>query len=374
VPLDNWGTPLRDVLADADFRMEMGQINPKLLGFLASDGQEYQRPYEEIAERIGENIAENRLETRKKLFQDLGLLWIDEGTLRLTRFGQLFSKAFKGVAREIDEQRMRIAGAAVRVLGRQQLLNPTTLNRNYPQSCDVLPYRAMWEAIHKLGSLHWEELHRILLRVMKQADLDDAISRIATARKASDYNPQDQVSAERYLGPAVYGDAEQATRRMTPWFSAAGFGGLLIEREPTEGRRSFTPLGSTLIHEELASDRAWRDFGNDQRAWFSYLDEAVPTEEPLSPDSSVQIWSSSIDDDDPVFLNVQKLITLDRVPGIMLIGPPGTGKSWYARQIAIKLTNGNSQYIREVQFHPSYQYEDFVEGYTPESRKRVSVG
>lgn len=50
--------------------------------------------------------------------------------------------------------------------------------------------------------------------------------------------------------------------------------------------------------------------------------------------------------------------------GAILSGPPGTGKSWYAQQVGVALT-GQWENVRSVQFHPSYQYEDFMCGYVP---------
>ena len=68
-----------------------------------------------------------------------------------------------------------------------------------------------------------------------------------------------------------------------------------------------------------------------------------------------------IDKDDPILSAALAARDMDYA-GVILIDPPGTGKSWYAQQIAIALS-GSWEAVRSVQFHPSYQYEDFVLGY-----------
>ncbi len=49
---------------------------------------------------------------------------------------------------------------------------------------------------------------------------------------------------------------------------------------------------------------------------------------------------------------------------IVFYGPPGTGKTYVALQLAEHLAR-SSNAVTVVQFHPSYAYEDFVEGYRP---------
>lgn len=50
---------------------------------------------------------------------------------------------------------------------------------------------------------------------------------------------------------------------------------------------------------------------------------------------------------------------------IVLYGPPGTGKTWLARHLAEHLTSSREHAVKLVQFHPSYSYEDFFQGFRP---------
>lgn len=108
----------------------------------------------------------------------------------------------------------------------------------------------------------------------------------------------------------------------------------------------------------LVSDDAARTLSLDDLG----LSELFKNEKkPL--ESSPPIDESDLDESDEVLMAVRSAHDMG-FAGVILSGPPGTGKSWYAQQIGVALS-GSWDAVRSVQFHPSYQYEDFVFGYAP---------
>ncbi|MFN3339589.1 MAG: AAA family ATPase, partial [Dietzia sp.] len=58
--------------------------------------------------------------------------------------------------------------------------------------------------------------------------------------------------------------------------------------------------------------------------------------------------------------------TLQERQQIVFYGPPGTGKTYLAQELARFLAGADDpSRVQLVQFHPSYAYEDFFEGYRP---------
>jgi len=64
----------------------------------------------------------------------------------------------------------------------------------------------------------------------------------------------------------------------------------------------------------------------------------------------------------------QALAALHRRRNLILQGPPGTGKTFLARRLAwLELGATDAARVELVQFHPSYSYEDFVQGFRPDA-------
>jgi len=69
-----------------------------------------------------------------------------------------------------------------------------------------------------------------------------------------------------------------------------------------------------------------------------------------------------------LLLDQSYLVEIERLAAdkgqLIFYGPPGTGKTYVARKLADYFA-GDGGSVEVVQFHPSYAYEDFVEGHRP---------
>lgn len=74
--------------------------------------------------------------------------------------------------------------------------------------------------------------------------------------------------------------------------------------------------------------------------------------------------------------DLQEMIDLLRTRRqIVLYGPPGTGKTFIGKHLARYLAGTeHAEHVQIVQFHPSYSYEDFFEGFRPSAPANGQVG
>lgn len=93
--------------------------------------------------------------------------------------------------------------------------------------------------------------------------------------------------------------------------------------------------------------------------------------EPTGPGDEVEVIEDEPDLEslaDNLHLDVSFLEEIERLLNdkrqVIFQGPPGTGKTFVARKLARHLA-GADERVSLVQFHPSYAYEDFVQGFRP---------
>jgi hypothetical protein len=80
--------------------------------------------------------------------------------------------------------------------------------------------------------------------------------------------------------------------------------------------------------------------------------------------SSLQATTSTnVANHDPIRAKIDAALGISKQ--IILTGAPGTGKTYSVREYVEEQTTGEKSRYKFVQFHPSYDYSDFVEGLRP---------
>jgi len=247
-----WPSGDRDVTEWPEVSIQVEpNLREHLKDFTKIDGLEW-NDYPAMDSATGHDRTPQRWRSYRKMYERLGLIRNREGNICLTQFGKGLSDLGSSISQERDRILESLALRGCRILLRYTLRNPIEDGSEFtslPPDCDMRPYLAIWKSMSCLdGKLHYQELNRVLLDVMRMSDLDAAIQKIKNGRLVVGGNYIDKTTAQLdlILGPEVNGD--QPSSRMAAWFSLAGWGGLIIERNnDASGFRNLAPAGKKLL-------------------------------------------------------------------------------------------------------------------------------
>ena len=132
---------------------------------------------------------------------------------------------------------------------------------------------------------------------------------------------------------------------------------------------------------DFAFSGAAQDYALFLRDWYPKRYEEQQSEESPSPApgsreqtklsaSDIGLLAGELLYDEAAMRTVAHLLEDKRQ--VIFQGPPGTGKTYAARKLA-HFFAGSDDRVTLVQFHPSYAYEDFVQGYRPALRDGQAV-
>ena len=126
-------------------------------------------------------------------------------------------------------------------------------------------------------------------------------------------------------------------------------------------------------------DFVWHDVSQDYDWFTSKWWPEEEADELLEP-AIFREWPVYTEKDaaDEIFMPTEELSAmldnLNRKKNIILQGPPGVGKTYLAKRLAYMLMGYKAEdRVKMIQFHQSYAYEDFVQGWRPNKKGGFSL-
>jgi MoxR-like ATPase len=239
------------------------------------------------------------------------------------------------------------------------------------------PYEQGWERqkqvwLFQANPKHWDLEHK--LQTVSPSDADDW----TVTRYREEMSPGDTVvlwQGGPKAGVYAVGElvGEPFERELPPWRPPKNDGS---ETEWAISFRYERILQSPITRERLLENRELRslqvlrapqgtNFRVTEREWEVLNALLNGVSETPNPRKTLDDLADELLLEKPF---LEKVIGLLRDKGqVIFYGPPGTGKTFVARKLIEYLAPEKNR--REVvQFHPSYSYEDFVQGYRPAIR------
>jgi hypothetical protein len=383
-PGDAWDLAGRDTVLDLTPKGGPSDAGSAMLyGLLKSEGAVWKPPYDPVREALGirkktvipeyEDRAASRVRTWMVHFRNLGLVYDDEGHLRVTELGHQFRDVLDAMFKATDSfaaeaaraNRIKIARVVGPALARYQLRTPLNASR-YSPDVDIHPLWAIWKSARVLdGKIHWDELDRTLTKCLRMSDLDATIEQIRIARLTPGYDPADPAILESLLGsryPVVSDSSDRPGQnqrdRVIPWLARAAFRDMFLERENrADGYRYLNDEFLPLLDELLATPPEDFDSTQDPAAYFQWLGQASPL--------AANVGGSPFEGTALLHQVVERCREFGDRRIIALIGPAGSGKTALAREAALTLTDSDTTRVEIVQFHAAFTYEEFVGGLAP---------
>lgn len=387
---DHWPSGARDTTEFPKVTVKIdASMREHLEAFTKMDGVGW-TDYDAMNEASGSEMTGSRLRTYRKMYEKFGLIMHEGDKLKLSRLGHQMAMLETDLENQKEAVLNKLRTTAIDILSRYQLKNPVD-NDPLPESCDVLPAICIWKAMRKLDNkLHPEEVNRVILRVMKMDELDEAIETIKAARELFDGNYAGQKESDllEVLGEPVHTDQVQA--RIAPWFSFIGWGGLIIEQSvDSNGYRNLKDGSIPIIDRILDNPPSYYN-AKDENDWLEYY---IGDNEDV-PEQNVDSTSEAEAKDDKGIMErlpkrnprAQKEWPLNQI----LFGAPGTGKTYSTAEYACAIVEKrpvskkkkdadgrkllmdkyqeyvNANLITFTTFHQSYGYEDFIQGIRPD--------